>query len=66
MEKNNFKKWKEKVLKPFITINGERKPVFTTLSNQEIQSIYNDRNQTKEEFPGEFPYTRGKIGRAHV
>ena len=59
MKTNNFKNWKEKVLKPFITINGERKSVFSTLSNQEIHSVYNDQDENKTEFPGEFPYTRG-------
>ena len=59
MKTNNFKNWKEKVLKPFITINGERKSLFTTLSNQEIHPTYNNQSNTKEEFPGEFPYTRG-------
>jgi len=59
LKTNNFKNWKEKVLKPFITINGERKSLFTTLSNQEIHPTYNNQSNTKEEFPGEFPYTRG-------
>ena len=59
METNKFKKWREKVLKPFITINGERKSIFTTLSNQKIESTYNNQGDPKEEFPGEYPYTRG-------
>lgn len=59
MKKNNYQEWKEKLLEPFININGERKTTFNTLSNQEVQPTYHDPEKTQQEFPGEFPYTRG-------
>jgi len=59
LKKNNYQEWKEKLLEPFININGERKTTFNTLSNQEVQPTYHDPEKTQQEFPGEFPYTRG-------
>jgi methylmalonyl-CoA mutase N-terminal domain/subunit len=56
---NNYEEWKEKLLEPFVNINGERKTTFNTLSNQEVQPTYHDPEKTQQEFPGEFPYTRG-------
>ena len=59
MKKNNYEKWKENLLDPFVNINGERKATFNTLSNQEVQPTYHDPEKPKQELPGEFPYTRG-------
>lgn len=59
MKKNNYQEWEKKLLEPFININGERKTTFNTLSNQEVQPTYHDPEKTQQEFPGEFPYTRG-------
>ena len=56
---NNYEEWKEKLLEPFVNINGERKTTFNTLSNQEVQPTYHDPEKPQQEFPGEFPYTRG-------
>jgi methylmalonyl-CoA mutase N-terminal domain/subunit len=59
LKKNNYQEWEKKLLEPFININGERKTTFNTLSNQEVQPTYHDPEKTQQEFPGEFPYTRG-------
>lgn len=50
--------WEEKYLQPFLSKNPERAERFMTDSGIEIQRIYAPV-PIPEEYPGEFPYTRG-------
>jgi methylmalonyl-CoA mutase N-terminal domain/subunit len=60
-------KWEETTLRKTLEKAPERKPEFTTLSNQRVERLYDrhdlDRIGFDEArdlgFPGEFPYTRG-------
>lgn len=50
--------WEEKQLNPFLSKNSERSDRFITDSGIEIQRVYAPFLPA-EEYPGEFPYTRG-------
>ncbi|MFC7441019.1 acyl-CoA mutase large subunit family protein [Laceyella putida] len=53
----NKQRWEEKTAR-WLEKAPERKPTFTTLSGIEVERLYTEHD-TPEEWPGEFPYTRG-------
>jgi len=54
------KQWEEKQVIPFLSKNPERTERFMTDSGIEVERVYAPV-QVPEEYPGEFPYTRGII-----
>ena len=71
MKKINKKDWEEDVLFPFVKKSPERKEKFSTVSDLEIDRLYNeedlkDRNPEEDlGFPGTFPFTRGVYPSMH-
>lgn len=64
MEKRTVEDWEDSTLNPLKERFGERKDSFETTSGIPIETIYTERtklnsSQQNEEFPGEYPFTRG-------
>ena len=64
MAKRTVEDWKDSTLNPLKERFGERKDSFETTSGIPIETIYTERtklnsSQQNEEFPGEYPFTRG-------
>jgi methylmalonyl-CoA mutase N-terminal domain/subunit len=58
MENKSAKsRWEEKTVR-WLEKAPERKQTFTTLSGIEVERLYTE-HEAREEWPGEFPYTRG-------
>ena len=64
MAKRTVEDWEDSTLNPLKERFGERKDSFETTSGIPIETIYTERtklnsSQQNEEFPGEYPFTRG-------
>ena len=64
MAKRTIEDWEDSTLNPLKERFGERKDSFETTSGIPIETIYTERtklnsSQQNEEFPGEYPFTRG-------
>ena len=64
MAKRTVEDWEDSTLNPLKDRFGERKDSFETTSGIPIETIYTERtklnsSQQNEEFPGEYPFTRG-------
>ena len=64
MAKRTVEDWEDSTLNPLKERFGERKDSFETTSGIPIKTIYTERtklnsSQQNEEFPGEYPFTRG-------
>ena len=64
MAKRTVEDWEDSTLNPLKERFGERKDSFETTSGIPIEAIYTERtklnsSQQNEEFPGEYPFTRG-------
>jgi len=64
MAKRTVEEWEDSTLNPLKERFGERKDSFETTSGIPIETIYTERTkinsaQQNEEFPGEYPFTRG-------
>ena len=64
MAKRSVEDWEDSTLNPLKERFGERKDSFETTSGIPIETIYTERtklnsSQQNEEFPGEYPFTRG-------
>ncbi len=51
-------RWEKETYHPFVEKRGERRPQFATHSDIPVAPVYEPGDRT-EEFPGEFPFTRG-------
>ena len=64
MAKRTVEDWEDSTLNPLKERFGERKDSFETISGIPIETSYTERtklnsSQQNEEFPGEYPFTRG-------
>ena len=64
MAKRTVEDWEDSTLNPLKERFGERKDSFETTSGIPIETIYTEKtklnsSQQNEEFPGEYPFTRG-------
>ena len=64
MANRTIEDWEDSTLNPLKERFGERKDSFETTSGIPIETIYTERtklnsSQQNEEFPGEYPFTRG-------
>ena len=61
MASTSKREWQDNTLEPLKERFGERQERFETGSGLEVDTVYTagDRDGPAQEFPGEFPYTRG-------
>ena len=61
MASTSKREWQDDTLEPLKARFGERQERFETGSGLEVDTVYTaeDRVDSPEEYPGEFPYTRG-------